>query len=58
MSDYNKLLWAMFIIAISGLLSLLIKNTKSKIALTVLTVIFVLMLLSVSVSWVFFDFWI
>lgn len=57
MNDYNKMLWFLFIVAINGLISLLIKKTESKVGLTILKVLFILILLLVSISWTFFSFW-
>lgn len=57
MNDWNKLLWLLFIVAINGIISLAIKKIENKKILIVLGVIFVLVLIVVSSSWVFFDFW-
>ena len=57
MNDYNKILWFLFIVALNGLISLLIKKTESKVGLTILMVLFILLLLIVSISWTFFSFW-
>lgn len=58
MSDVNKVLWLLFVVAINGILSLVIKKIENKKILITLGVIFVLVLLIVSSCWVFFDFWI
>lgn len=57
MSDYNKLLWFLCTISINGLICIGVKHVNSKLFDVILTTLFVFMLLSVSVCWVFFDFW-
>lgn len=57
MNDWNKLLWLLFIVAINGIISLAIKKIENKKILIALGVIFVVVLIVVSSSWVFFDFW-
>lgn len=57
MNDWNKLLWLLFIVAINGIISLAIKKIENKKLLIALGVIFVVVLIVVSSSWVFFDFW-
>lgn len=58
MSDYNKILWALTIISVNGLITLALRRVKSDIIIKLIFVIFVLILLFVSVSWTFFDYWI
>lgn len=58
MSDYNKILWALTIISVNGLITLALRHVKSDIIIKLIFVIFVLILLFVSVSWTFFDYWI
>lgn len=58
MSDYNKILWALAIISINGLITLALRHVESDIIMKLIFVIFVLILLFVSVSWTFFDYWI
>lgn len=57
MSDWNKLLWALFIISICTLNSILVKVIKSKKILGVLYCVSVILLCMVCICWVFFDFW-
>lgn len=57
MSDWNKLLWALFIISICTVNSVSIKLIKSKKTLGVIYCMSVIVLCVVSVCWVFFDFW-
>lgn len=57
MNDWNKLLWLLFIVAINGIISLAIKKIENKKILIALGVIFVVVLIVVTSSWVFFDFW-
>lgn len=57
MNDWNKLLWLLFVVAINGIISLAIKKIENKKILIALGVIFVVTLIAVSSSWVFFDFW-
>lgn len=57
MNDWNKLLWLLFIVAINGIISLAIKKIENKKILIALGIIFVVVLIVVSSSWVFFDFW-
>lgn len=57
MNDWNKLLWLLFIVAINGIISLAIKKIENKKLLIALGLIFVVVLIVVSSSWVFFDFW-
>lgn len=58
MSDYNKILWALAIISVNGLIALALRHVKSDIIIKLIFAIFVLILLFVSVSWTFFDYWI
>lgn len=58
MSDYNKILWALAIISVNGLITLALRHVESDIFMKLIFVIFVLILLFVSVSWTFFDYWI
>lgn len=58
MNDYNKLLWALAIISINGLITLALRHVKSDIIMKLIFTIFILILLFVSVSWIFFDYWI
>lgn len=58
MSDYNKILWALAIISVNGLITLALRHVKSDIIIKLTFTIFVLILLFVSVSWTFFDYWI
>lgn len=57
MSDYNKILWTLAIISINGLMTLVLKYVKSDIIMKLIFSIFVLILLFVSVSWTYFDYW-
>lgn len=57
MSDYNKVLWALAIISINGLLTVGLRYIKSDIAVKVIASVFWLIILFVSISWVFFDYW-
>ena len=57
MNGWNKLLWLLFIVAINGIISLAIKKIENKKILIALGVIFVVVLIVVTSSWVFFDFW-
>ena len=57
MSEYNKLLWFIFVVALNGLIALTISETKTKILKLIMSVFFVLGLLGVSICWVYFDFW-
>ena len=57
MNDWNKLLWLLFIVAINGIISLAIKKIENKKILIALGVIFVVVLIVVTSSWIFFDFW-
>ena len=57
MTDYNKLLWFLFILAINGLISMGIKHTKSKVFDIIYTILFVVILLAVSICWAYLDFW-
>lgn len=57
MSDCNKVLWALAIISINGLLTVGLRYIKSDIAVKVIASVFWLIILFVSVSWVFFDYW-
>lgn len=56
MSDYNKILWALAIISVNGLITLALRHVKSDIIIKLIFAIFVLILLFVSVSWTFFDY--
>lgn len=56
-NDYNKGLWLLFIIALNGLISTIIKQAKSKCLIVILNVLFIIILLFVSISWVYFDYW-
>lgn len=56
-NDYNKGLWLLFIIALNGIISTIIKQTKSKCLIVILNVLFIIILLFVSISWVYFDYW-
>ena len=56
-SDYNKVLWALAIISINGLLTVGLRYIKSDIAVKVIASVFWLIILFVSISWVFFDYW-
>lgn len=56
-NDYNKGLWLLFIIALNGIISTIIKYTKSKCLIVILNVLFIIILLFVSISWVYFDYW-
>lgn len=58
MNDYNKLLWALAIISINGLITLALRHVKSDIIMKLIFTIFILILLFVSVSWIYFDYWI
>lgn len=58
MSDYNKILWALAIISVNGLITLALRHVKSDTIMKLIFVIFVLIFLFVSVSWTFFDYWI
>ena len=58
MNDYNKILWALAIISVNGLITLALRHVKSDIIIKLIFAIFVLILLFVSVSWTFFDYWI
>lgn len=58
MSDYNKILWALAIISVNSLITLALRHVKSDIIIKLIFTIFVLILLFVSVSWTFFDYWI
>lgn len=57
MSDCNKVLWALAIISINGLLTVGLRYIKSDIAVKVIASVFWLIILFVSISWVFFDYW-
>lgn len=57
MSDYNKILWVLAIISINGLLTVGLRYIKSDIAVKVIAAVFWLIILFVSISWVFFDYW-
>ena len=57
MSDCNKVLWALAIISINGLLTVGIRYIKSDTVIKVIASVFWLIILFVSVSWVFFDYW-
>ena len=57
MSDCNKVLWALAIISINGLLTVGLRYIKSDIAVKVIASVFCLLILFVSISWVFFDYW-
>ena len=57
MNDWNKLLWLLFVVAINGIISLVIKKIENKKVLIALGVIFVVILIVVSSCLVFFDFW-
>lgn len=57
MSDYNKILWTLAIISINGLMTLVLKYVISDIIMKLIFSIFVLILLFVSVSWTYFDYW-
>lgn len=57
MNDWNKLLWLLFVVAINGIVSLVIKKIENKEILIALGVIFVVALIAVSSCWMFFDFW-
>lgn len=58
MSDYNKVLWALAIISINGLFTVGLRYIKSDIAVKVIVAVFWLIILFVSISWVFFDYWV
>lgn len=57
MSDYNKVLWALAIISINGLLTASLRYIKSEKVIRIITIVYMLILLFVSASWVFFDYW-
>ena len=54
MNDWNKLLWLLFVVAINGIISLVIKQIENKKILIALGVIFLVILIVVSSCWVFF----
>lgn len=54
MSDYNKVLWALAIISINGLLTVSLRYIKPEKVIRIITIVYMLILLFVSVSWVFF----
>lgn len=57
MSDYNKLLWFLFIVSINTLISIVIKNNKSKTFELVVLILSILILGIVSFCWAYLDFW-
>lgn len=57
MSDCNKVLWALAIISINGLFTVGLRYIKSDIAVKVIASVFWLIILFVSISWVYFDYW-
>lgn len=52
MSDFNKLLWLLFILGLTTIISLGIKVIQSKKVLTFMGVLSVITLTYVSVNWV------
>ncbi len=57
MSDWNKILWALFIISVCTLNSIIIKKIESEKVLKVIYCIGVVILWIIDICWVFFDFW-
>lgn len=57
MSNWNKILWTLFIISICTLNSIIIKKVESEKVLKVIYCISVVILWIISICWVFFDFW-
>ena len=57
LSEYNKLLWFIFVVALNGLIALTISETKTKKLKLIMAVFFVLGLLGVSICWAYFGFW-